>query len=294
MMRDTSDNVIYVSFITSKSKYHFGPKKTTEIGLTEISKGYFNDVKKWASRISKKSLQLSRIVVIDARHQYPVYLSNITEVLGSVVCEEVAKSGSATVVVNAWQQISRSTFSFYVPDYLYSCNMYDIQHSETVIKAAQQFAKTLNQVRPVIGVHIRAERLLKDSKGGSFHTDCLKELKALLQSIKNSANATRDNFHLFHDLGKYGTISCKWDKYCYNGKSGIVSQIKGLGFLIVAYDPKKFHFPTSKSFVAFVEREYLSQVDILVAVGRGKYQDGLVHRFVTKSGGNGLHRICVE
>ena len=303
MMRDTSDNVIYVLFITSKSKYNFGPKKTTEIGLMEAPKGeigYFNDVKKWASRISKKSstsFQLSRIVVVDARPQYPVYLSNITEVLGSIIREVVVKSGSATVVVGTWHGFQRSrqtNFFYYVPDYLYSrCNIYGIQHSDTVIKAAQQFAETLNQVRPVIGVHIRAERLLRDSKGGSYHTDCLQHLKTLLQLLTNSINATRDNVHLFHDLGKYGTTSCRWDKYCNNGKSKMVSQIKELSFPIVAYDPAKFsHFPMGPSFVSFVEREYLSQVDILVTVSRGHYQQSIVDRFLKKSGGNGLQRIC--
>ena len=45
---------------------------------------------------------------------------------------------------------------------------------------------------------------------------------------------------------------------------------------------------------AFVDREYLTRVDVLVTVGRGEYQQNIVERFLDRSGGkqDNLHRIC--
>ena len=49
-----------------------------------------------------------------------------------------------------------------------------------------------------------------------------------------------------------------------------------------------------RSLAGFVDREYLSRSDVLVAVGKGQHQQNIVDRFVKNSGGStkNLYRIC--
>ena len=64
---------------------------------------------------------------------------------------------------------------------------------------------------------------------------------------------------------------------------------------MVLFDPSSFHPVTLQpASASFVEREYLSTVDVLVTVGRGGYQDSIVKRFLKKSDGtsDSLYRIC--
>ena len=63
--------------------------------------------------------------------------------------------------------------------------------------------------------------------------------------------------------------------------------------VIVSFNPSSFH-PVSlqATFAGFVEKEYMSGVNVLV--GRGGYQDNIVKRFLKNNGWNtdNLHRIC--
>ena len=74
-------------------------------------------------------------------------------------------------------------------------DLYHVKHSEIVINATLEFAQTMSSARPVIGVHIRAERIHKT--GGNI-TRCLGELNNFLR-CGSITNAT-DN-----DLAEYGT-----------------------------------------------------------------------------------------
>ena len=136
---------------------------------------------------------------MDSRPCHPVYLSNITRVLGSIIREEVAKHGPVTVVVGLWRGLhntSDSNYFYYIPDFLYACTINTIDHSKAVIQAAREFTQTRSKIRPVIGV--RGERVLIDFKDNYKH--CIEQLKALLLAVTNSTKTTRDNVHVFHDL----------------------------------------------------------------------------------------------
>ena len=111
-----------------------------------------------------------------------------------------------------------------------------------------------------------------------------------------STKAAHDSVHIFHDLGPYGSVSCQNNHACRQEKPKFLSKIKELGFPVVYYDPTRFDVASVRvndAFVSFVEREYLtSQVNVLVTVGRGAYQQSIVERFVDKNGKHNLHRIC--
>ena len=75
----------------------------------------------------------------------------------------------------------------------------------------------------------------------------------------------------------------------------LLLKLKQLRYQVIHYDPNNFkQFPNSRVFASFVEREYLSHVQVLVTVGRGTFQQSIVERFLKTSEENNkqLHRIC--
>ena len=313
MLKNTSPHVIFVVVFYSMDSYFkmlFGRNPNTH-KIVEVRLNYgaihhnFYIFERWVSHVFRElkvkqpiKFDISRVVAVDARPLHPLHLSTITSELGSIIREEVEKYGPTTVVLDKWRGISstgNSSFFYYVPEFSWDTNcglhVHSIQHSEAVVKAARQFSQTLSGAGPVIGVHIRGERLLTESKGNvSYCTHCLQQLKELLQQLAISRNVTHESIHVFHDLGDYGSKSCTL-KFCVEGRHSFVSQVKGLGFSIISYDPAFFDsVPVSSAFAAFVEREYLSHVDVLVTVGRGGFQQSIVERFKNNSN---VHRICM-
>ena len=241
----------------------------------------------------------SRVVLIDVRPFHPLPLYNITEKLDSIICEEVTKFGSATVIIGRWRgihNVNDSKFFYFVPGFAKISNFEIqtmLQFSAAVFSAAHRFAQSFSPARPVVGVHIRGERLLLDAKGNiSLYVHCLEQLQHILS--RGPVKAAREQVCLFHDLGPYGTTSCTL-KHCVDGRSHFLQEIRKLGLPIVSFDPTAFDgVLKSPAFASLVEMEYLSGVDVLVTVGRGGFQQSVVHRFLDKSGGrtDRLHRIC--
>ena len=295
-----SRHVLFLTFYTSTDAP--GNRKVIK---KQCSNAHTHDMKRlnqWAYHVLQQrstyvqisDFHCSQAVVVDARPKHPMPLSEITEVLGSIIKSHAKEYGTVTVIVKRWRSIHTrgDTKYFYViPDWkdVSIQDLYHVKHSEIVINATLEFAQTMSNARPVIGVHIRAERILKT---GRNITRCLGELSNFLRS-GSITNATDNNVHLFYDLAEYGTMSCT--RNCSDVRPSIVSQIKELGFPIVHYDPTKFQsFPAHRAFVALVEQEYLSRVDVLVTVGIGGFQKGIVYTFLKYNGGNSvnLHRFC--
>ena len=85
-------NVIYVSFFAHKTKYSFPPEKIMETDVVKADMQYYKDLQNWVAHVSgnmSPSFNLSHHVIVDSRPCHPVYLSNITRVMGSIIREEV-------------------------------------------------------------------------------------------------------------------------------------------------------------------------------------------------------------
>ena len=312
--RNASRNVILVSFLTSLGSLgkHFSsgnPRlKIVEIEtMTSSQQKGLKTLNSWVSYVREKeklqlpssSFTMSRIILVDARPLHLLPMSDLIDKLHSVIHQEVERFGSTTLILDKWrgvQQNNISGFYYFIEDFHYkNCTDIDtLKHSDTVIIAVEKFKKTLKEYHPTVAVHIRAERLVINFHGNKSHlTDCLSHLKQLL---KNGilANNSRGTVHLFHDLGQYGSHSC--NKEC--GKNGriFLDEIKReFNNIIVSFNPSSFH-PVSlqATFAGFVEKEYMSGVDVLVTVGRGGYQDNIVKRFLKNNRWktDNLYRIC--
>jgi hypothetical protein len=272
-------------------------------GIRNLIKA-LNKLTEHFSRLQQKQLPLfhsSRVVLVDARRSSPLSLAVLTEVLGSIISEEVNKSGSVTFVFDTWRGIHRknnSNFFFFMPDFKLNtstCGLRTVHHSKAVIEATHNFYQSWNQTRPVIGVHIRGEKVLIDTKG--HFSDCVQQLATLLQTLTTSRRMASERVHVFHDLGHYGTKSCYETRYCASGRSKLQSKIEALGYPVSSYNPTMLtSAPMNSAFASFVEREYLAHIDILVTLGMGSFQDSIVDRFLINSNGNraNLHRICYK
>ena len=245
---------------------------------------------------TNKLFKCSRVVLLDARPKHELPLRDIIDVLGR---EQVEMFGSATVVLDSWTGLESSgdsSFFPYVSGFMsnscYGTGSFTLEHSKLVISAAHSFVERFNLTQPAVGVHIRGERLLRDSNWNiEYSIDCLQQLYNFLYNHSVMGNSFPEKVYVFHDLGKYGSTSCDQTKLCNHARPKLLSKLKQLRFREVYFDPSNFKsFPNNRVFASFVEREYLSHVQVLVAVGRGGFQRSIVNRFLTKR--RDLYRIC--
>ena len=233
---------------------------------------------KWAAHVSKQShlkepsFKKEVVLLMDARPTHALPMKVIMNKLGAVIDHHISIFHSATVLFQRWRGIEwriPSTSFYYIPRFIWRlCQRVDfIWHNHAVRNASMSFSQALNDSlnTQLVGVHIRGERLLTEYKGNV--TDCLKQLEIFLTQMDSGVGV-----RIIHDLGHYGTSSC--DTYqCTNGRKTLLSEVRKLGFPVVSFDPANFpSVPKSSGFVSFVEREYLSNVDVLVTLGWGGFQ----------------------
>ena len=90
--------------------------------------------------------------------------------LHCVIHQEVERFGSTTLILDEWRGVQQkyiSVFYYFIKGFHYkNCRDIDtVKHSDTVISAVQKFKETLKEYRPIVAVHIRAERLVIDFHG---------------------------------------------------------------------------------------------------------------------------------
>ena len=315
--RNASRNVILVSFLTSLGSlgnyFSSGNQSLKIVEIEKITSSQQKGLKtlnSWVSYVrEKEGLQLpsfsftrSRVILVDARPLHPLPMADLMNKLHSVIHQEVERFGSTTIVLDEWRGVQQkypSGFYYFIKGFQYKyCRVIDtMKHSGTVISAVEKFKKSLKEYHPIVSVHIRAERLVIDFHGNKSHlTDCLSQLKQLLKN-GSIANNSRGSVHIFHDLGQYGSRSCNmknWQECGKNGKIFLDKIKKDFNNTIVFFNPSAFRpISLQAMFASFVEKEYMSGVDVLVTVGRGGYQESIVNRFLKNNGWktDNLHRI---
>ena len=142
----------------------------------------------------------------------------------------------------------------------------------------------------IVGVHICGERLTWKYKANFVK---YKELDNFLHNIRS--NVSSSEVRLIHDVTKYGTNNCNGE--CDRYRLQFLSELKKLNSQVVYFHPNNFpSFPNNSVFATYVKREYLSQMDVLITLGHGEFQNSVVERFLKRSSKNegNLHRICSE
>ena len=304
-LKNASREVIMVHMVKTEADYNStfsgSRDKVIDANPIELFLSSLDLLNKWAENVLKHQtkfapFRFSRIILMDARPTHALPLSVIKNNFGSIIDRQVSKYSSATVVFVNWRAITstvpRGSY-YYIPGFSpRPCQGVDlIKYSRAVINASLLFSQSLNDSGTTVGVHIRGERLLTQYKGNI--ANCFKKLDYFLHNL--TLNESRLGVRIVHDLGEYGTMSCN-SGVCSKERKGFVSKVLKLGYPVVSFDPAKVSFALAiPGFVAFVEAEYLSNVDVLVTLGWGGFQNGILRRFMLQHTGIGRgksHQIC--
>ena len=288
-----------------KCKNHF-KNGTKIVEVNENGSVSLNDLNEWVKWRAKEkgwnssAFRVSRVLLIDLAIQHPFPLDELLKDFSNIINKQVAVHGSATIIIDKWRDIERKnvneSYFYQIPGFEWT-HCYDFETcplSQSVVSAAQQFRESLNETRPVVGVHIRGERLIRTLKGD--YMKCLTELKKLINSGSVGNFISNGSLYVFHDLGKCGTRSYCRGSLCADRKKQFVAGVKNLGYRIAYYDPVEFCPKGLQSaFSALVEMEYLSKVDVLITVGNGQFQNKIIERFMKHKGhDHNLTRICSQ
>ena len=189
--------VLYNAQVGSGSKCLLNGEKFAVVD--NVEEAYLNNLNSWVKWGAKAKswnstlFRVSCVVLIDARPESPdpLPLGELIKELDTVVSQQVAKYGSATFVINNFRDIQMmnapSTYFYSLPPgsiLQRTCSTLDnTAYTQSVVSAARQFRESLSGTRPVIGIHIRGEKLLLGYNGShSQHTNCLKDLKRFVDS----------------------------------------------------------------------------------------------------------------
>ena len=304
-----SREVIFVYVVTTLSNRfqvngliaHNQGQNVFEIGKRgNVTQEALERLNRWAVHVSPSNssgFHVSRAFVIDARPKKALHLSEILDVLGSAIRWKVARLGSATVLLHSWVGVHRepdSTTFYYIPEFVYRpCrSIYKVNHSQSVVDAANTFALSMedDHTKTRIGVHVRGERLLTVHK--KKYKLCLRKvIDVIYGSYRNSSSY---QVRLIHDLGEYGTKTC-YQSDCNVLRKRFLFTVCQLGFPCVHFYPSQYpSVAPSPAFVAAVEQEYLSRMDVLVTVGSGGFQTSTIAKFMQHAdrNRNHLYKIC--
>ena len=201
------------------------------------------------------------------------------------------------ILILDWHGIRTKYETFFYLDPQYkqkNCHdVHSISHSDSVIHAAQEYFKFLKLVRPVLGVHIRLERLVKDDKQTpGYMKECISKLMTVARILMEKYHLQYNNTIAFRDYGPLGSYTCgRWKCSLPAHKLHIDDQLKSLKIRTAEYDPNKFRRPNSRGFSSVVEKELLSSADYLLTVGRGSFQASITNRFLANHKRDGNQRL---
>ncbi len=206
-----------------------------------------------------------------------------------------------TVVLPEWRRVvDYSPAPFYYQDPSFSwkfqtCDVESIPHGRRVVEATDAFIDSLNLHRPVLGIHIRIERLaISDFQlhynGRYWHT-CLKALEAVIFALRHKYNLKTDNIIAMHDFSQYGSITCHAPLLCTRIKTEVLHTLDRLGIRVVNYNPANEN--TDRTFVSLVDMDSLIRADYLLTVGSGGYHRRLIRLFQRTHSDDAVFNLCM-
>ncbi len=213
----------------------------------------------------------------------------------------VASPAAVNIIIPEWRLIqtaSKSSLYYYDPTFPWrlsrGCSLANPPVSK-IIHAADNFTSSLNLSRPILGIHLRIERLSLTrvkSQRPRYWEECMDTLEAAVRSLQSKYGIRPQSTVAIHDRGQYGSVaSCPWP--CTLVSQDIASLLEKLGVRVVHYEPASLGGSTGRISVSIIEKEFLSQVDYLVTVGCGSFQKSLIDSFLEKHNNTDFHvSVC--
>ena len=178
-------------------------------------------------------------------------------------------------------------------DYAY-CTERPIPHTKETINIARRYLKMLNKLKPLIGIHLRSERLSNRFKSSG----CLEGLlnSAISQIIKKWTNGMwkRSSRHilLISDSNPRGSDTCKAGR-CIRLASNVGIILNNQWAIrTTTFVPELTGSPDHNGYVSIVEMNMLILCDYLIIVGHGNFQEQLAGSFLA-SGKPNSHLLWI-
>jgi len=198
------------------------------------------------------------------------------------MCKETAEPGSKLLImIPNWKGIRpyQDNFFYWDPTFHLKEHRYiyghATRHSKKVVRAAKNFMTHLGLTPPILGIHIRLERLLKADTNKEHLQKCLDRMEVLINSLLEGGRAR--SAIAFRDYGRHGSSTChKMRCSWYAKEMQLDKRLQKLGVKVQEYDlePRQ-----ENGFISNVEQEVLAQSNMLLMVGYGSFQMGVVERF---------------
>ena len=206
-----------------------------------------------------------------------------------------------TIVIPEWRGVHSTAGNhfYYDPSYDYRnftgpCRMKMVSSTLYVTATAKNFRRMLLLPRPIIGVHVRSEKIAGKEfteKDIGFIERCLIQYSQTLETVLLMYNVSKEHIMIVHDGGKYGSSSIHKLRSASNF---IIARILTLsGIQNNQYTPimRAKSVVDDRELAQFVDRELLVSADVLIMVGFGGYQKSIVEHFKSRKKRH-MYRVC--
>ena len=190
------------------------------------------------------------------------------------------------ILISKWNGIRnyKDRFFYYDPSWKQnSCpNVHSIKHSHQVVTATDAYFSSLNLKHPLLGVHVRFERVFRLDKSNPrypYTSECVEKFLAAAKRLMLEHHFNHSTAIAFRDFGPQGSATCY--EQCNKAANDlkIDKVLNSLNIRTLEYANQYFK---ERAFVASVELELLSRVDHLLTLGYGSFQSSIVKRFLNK------------
>ena len=202
-------------------------------------------------------------------------------VLRHVMLENRKDGSKFSIVFTSWNGIRSKPdpFFYFDPDFhqRHYGRPHSIAHSKEVLSAAKELKQVSSLGSLTLGVHVRLERLIRKKFA---IPRCLEQMLQAIDSLKEAG--LWDLGLAFTDYRQVGSQTCGGVQCANIAKLlEIDKKLEAHGLRVNPSLPNNGESPLQleSGFVSNVEQEVLSQLDVLVLVGLGSFQMGILDRF---------------
>ena len=171
------------------------------------------------------------------------------------------------------------------------CTEQPVPHPKEMIQTANKYLDMLNKSKPLIGIHLRSELLhinfaLKKCHIQELHTLIWKLLK------QHAIESPLEHLLVISDYNQAGSDGCRYERCGYTAGKILSWIYEEWNIRPTVFRPELAGTSTNKGYISLVEMTMLTNVDYLVLVGHGNFQEQLASHFIAKGNpGSALYQI---
>ena len=180
---------------------------------------------------------------------------------------------------NRYRLITRSALTNYE-----KCTEQPVPHPKEMIQTANKYLNMLNKSKPLIGIHLRTERLIMGNNvkwPKCFMSTLRPVISKLIEHHSIIASSLSKHLLVISDFNPRGSDTCRSNN-CDVASQYILNWIyREWNVRPTVFQPELAGTSTNKGYVSLVEMTMLTNVDYLVLVGHGNFQEQLASHFLS-------------